>query len=239
MAKCPELLGKCRFAPCVETITIGPCKARKGPRQRAKAKASAKLPTQRDKAMLLDNFFAMVAESMESNNSTINNSNSNSHKGETMESKHNANAKAHNSKRNGRKANSKAHNSKQEAQPTLPDTLPERCNACIGKEGAKQDATTALIFAYHIRKALEAYNGQASICQVYNFLRGDSPLRLEQDGSPKQDGLPRWGGLGNSKLFRNYTEGTLLTYTHKPTSNGRIRSVAVAGPMLPEFPSSK
>ena len=126
---------------------------------------------------------------------------------------------------------------KQEAQPTLPDTLPERCNACIGKEGAKQDATTALIFQYHIRKALAAYGGTASICQIYNYLRGDSPLRLEQDGSPKQDGLPRWAGLGNSKLFRNYTEGTLLTYTHKPTSNGRIRSVALAGPMLPEFPA--
>ena len=198
--------------------------------------------------MLLDNFFAMVAESMESmesNNSTINNSNSNSHKGETMESKAH-NSKAHNAKRTAKhnskqdaKAQEAQQDAKQDVQPILPEVLPERCNACIGKEGAKQDATTALIFQYHIRKALAAYGGTASICQIYNHLRGDNPLRLEQDGSPKQDGLPRWSGLGNSKLFRNYTEGTLLSYTHKVCSNGKVRSVAVAGPMLQDFPAAK
>ena len=151
-----------------------------------------------------------------------------------------AQPKPRNSKGNSKPRNSKAQ-PKQEAQPVaqpaslLPAELPARCNACIGKEGAKQDATTALIFQYHIRRALEAYGGQATICQVYNFLRGDSPLRLEQDGSPKQDGLPRWAGLGNSKLFRNYTEGTLLNYVHKVCANGKVRSLATAGPMLQDF----
>lgn len=96
------------------------------------------------------------------------------------------------------------------------------------------DATTTAIFRHHIKAALAAYGGQASICQVYNFLRGDSPLRREKDGTQKVDGLPLWSGLGSSILFRNFTSGTYLIYTNKPTSNGRIRSVAVAGPLLQE-----
>lgn len=180
--------------------------------------------------MLLDNFFAMVAESMESNStSTINNSRKG---GSTMEnSKHNAKAHNSNSKRNAKAANNS------NAAPTLPDNMPATANAGISAKGMEQDAATSLLFQYHIRQALAAYGGAASICQVYNFLRGDSPLRLEKDGTPKQDNLPRWRGLGSSKLFRANTEGTLLTYTHKVCSNGRIRSVAVAGPTLQEFPS--
>lgn len=101
------------------------------------------------------------------------------------------------------------------------------------------DATTESIFRYHLQQALLAVSGQkelakasASICQIYNYLRGDSPLRREKDGSQKVDGLPLWSGLGSSKLFRAFTEGTYLTYVHKVCSNGRIRSVAVAGPLL-------
>lgn len=198
--------------------------------------------------MLLDNFFAMVAESMESNASHNSNSHNshNSHKGgNTMENNSKRNSKAHNSNSNSKgkgkapkAANSNA-NSKpaSNAAPTLPETLPATANAGISAKGMEQDASTSLLFQYHIRKALAAYGGAASICQVYNFLRGDSPLRLEKDGSPKQDNLPRWRGLGSSKLFRANTEGTLLTYTHKVCANGRIRSVAVAGPTLQEFPS--
>ena len=157
------------------------------------------------------------------------------------------NTNATNSKRNSNskgkgKGNSKAPKAPKaannsNAMPTLPDTLPAVANAGISAKGMEQDSTTSLLFQYHIRRALEAYGGAASICQVYNFLRGDSPLRLEKDGTPKQDNLPRWRGLGSSKLFRANTEGTLLTYTHKVCSNGRIRSVAVAGPTLQEFPS--
>lgn len=203
--------------------------------------------------MLLDNFMESMAASMESNSnastSTNNNShNSNSHKGGSTMSTNtsNSNSKAHNSNSNSRKprkANSKASapkansNASNSNAPTLPDTLPAVANAGISGKGMEQDAATSLLFQYHIRKALEIYGGAASICQVYNFLRGDSPLRLEKDGSPKQDNLPRWRGLGSSKLFRANTEGTLLTYTHKVCSNGRVRSVAVAGPTLQEFPS--
>lgn len=201
--------------------------------------------------MLLDTFFAMLAESMESNasTSTINNShNSNSHKGGNMESNSKRNGKAHNSNSNASnsKGNSKGKgkgkatsNASKPASnaPTLPEVMPEVCNAGISAKGMEQSPATSLLFQYHIRQALAAYGGAASICQVYNFLRGDSPLRLEKDGSPKVDGLPRWRGLGSSKLFRANTEGTLLTYTHKVCSNGRIRSVAIAGPTLQEFPS--
>lgn len=190
--------------------------------------------------MLLDNFMESMAASMESNATTSTTSNTTSHKGDnTMEnttSKRNNGRKASNSKRNA--TTSKANNNATPT-PTLPETLPATANAGISAKGMEQDAATSLLFQYHIRKALAAYGGAASICQVYNFLRGDSPLRLEKDGSPKQDNLPRWRGLGSSKLFRANTEGTLLTYTHKVCSNGRIRSVAVAGPTLQEFPAAK
>ena len=198
--------------------------------------------------MLLDNFMESMAASMESNSNSSTINNSNSHKGGNMEtaSNNNSNASNSNSKGNGRKANGKR-NSKasapkgnsnaSNAAPTLPENMPATANAGISAKGMEQDAATSLLFQYHIRQALQAYGGAASICQVYNFLRGDSPLRLEKDGTPKQDNLPRWRGLGSSKLFRANTEGTLLTYTHKVCSNGRIRSVAVAGPTLQEFPS--
>lgn len=200
--------------------------------------------------MLLDNFFAMVAESMESNsNSTINNSNAKG--GSTMEnSKRNAKAKAHNSNSNS-KRNAKAHNAKvqevqevQEVQqetatPTLPDTMPAVANAGISAKGMEQDTATSLLFQYHIRQGLAAYGGACTICQLYNFLRGDNPLRLEKDGTPKADNLPRWRGLGSSKLFRANTQGTLLEYTNKVCANGRIRSIVKAGPMLQEFPAAK
>lgn len=113
----------------------------------------------------------------------------------------------------------------------LPAPLPARCSASYNAS-KPMDATTETIFRYHLIHALAAHNGTATICQIYNYLRGDSPLRLEKDGSAKEDGLPRWSGLGSSKLFRTFTEGTYLTYTHKVCSNGRIRSVAVAGPLL-------
>ena len=192
--------------------------------------------------MLLDTFMESMVASMESTTNTTNTTTTNTNT--TNTNTNTTNAKGGNSMENtnSKRTNSKAHNTNTTTTTnttTLPEVMPERCNACIGKEGAKQDAQTSLIFQYHIRKALAAYGGTASICQIYNFLRGDSPLRLEKDGSPKVDGLPRWAGLGNSKLFRNYTEGTLLTYTHKVCSNGKVRSVAVAGPMLQEFPAAK
>ena len=209
--------------------------------------------------MLLDTFFAMVAESMESNSnastSTINNShnsNANSRKGDTMETASNNNSNASNSNSKGKgngkrnsnskgkgKANSKASAPKEasnsNASNSLPETLPETANAGISLKGMEQDAATSLLFQYHIRKGLEIYGGACSICQLYNFLRGDNPLRLEKDGSPKQDNLPRWRGLGSSKLFRANTQGTLLEYTNKVCSNGRIRSIVKAGPMLQDF----
>lgn len=113
----------------------------------------------------------------------------------------------------------------------LPAPLPARCSASYSAQ-KPMDATTETIFRYHLIHALAAHHGTATICQIYNYLRGDSPLRMEKDGSAKEDGLPRWSGLGSSKLFRTFTEGTYLTYTHKVCSNGRIRSVAVAGPLL-------
>lgn len=205
--------------------------------------------------MLLDTFFAMVAESMESNasTSTINNShNSNSHKGGNMETASNNNSNASNSNSKGkgkRNSNSKgkgkasapkeASNSNASNAPTLPEILPATANAGISVKGMEQDNATSLLFQYHIRKGLEIYGGACSICQLYNYLRGDNPLRLEKDGSPKADGLPRWRGLGSSKLFRANTQGTLLEYTNKVCANGRIRSIVKAGPMLQEFPAAK
>ena len=153
----------------------------------------------------------------------------------------NSNSKAHNSNasnsRKPRKANSKASapNSNASNAPTLPDTMPATANANITAKGMEQDAATSLLFQYHIRKGLEAYGGACTICQLYNYLRGDNPLRLEKDGSPKQDNLPRWRGLGSSKLFRANTQGTLLEYTNKVCTNGRIRSIVKAGPMLQDF----
>lgn len=184
--------------------------------------------------LALDSF---LYSAMPASNSNATNSNAtNSHKGENMETATNAtnatnsNSKSRNNSKSRKASAPKAHNS----NATLPEVMPEVCNAGITAKETVQDAQTAAIFRHHIRCALAAYGGTATICQVYNFLRGDSPLRLEKDGAPKVDGLPRWRGLGNSKLFRNYTEGTLLTYTHKVCSNGRVRSVAVAGPMLQE-----
>ena len=209
-----------------------------------RAKARAKAPKaqnfllHKDKAMLLDNFFAMVAESMESNSNSNSNSTStiNSHREATTMSttttaNSNSNAKA--SKRNAKaKAHKEAHNSHKEASnattPTLPDALPAVANAGISAKGLEQDSATSLLFQYHIRKGLEAYGGTCTICQLYNFLRGDNPLRLEKDGTPKVDGLPRWRGLGSSKLFRANTQGTLLEYSNKVCANGRIRSIVKA-----------
>lgn len=176
---------------------------------------------------------------MSTTTTTTANSNSNSN---AKASKRNAKAKAH------KEAHKEAHNSHKEAHkeasnvatPTLPDTMPARCVASYSAE-KPMDAQTAAIFRYHLQQALLAISGaeklekaSATICQIYNFLRGDNPLRLEKDGSPKQDGLPRWGGLGSSKLFRNFTSGTYLEYTNKVCANGRMRSVAVAGPLLQE-----
>ncbi len=191
---------------------------------------------------MLDNFFAMVTESMENATATTNNS----HKGEAMENAttattattNNSKASKRNSKAKASKRNSKASNATATtnsnattATTSLPSPLPARCIASYSAE-KPMDATTTAIFRHHIKAALAAYGGQASICQVYNFLRGDSPLRREKDGTQKVDGLPLWSGLGSSILFRNFTSGTYLIYTNKPTSNGRIRSVAVAGPLL-------
>lgn len=188
---------------------------------------------------MLDNFFAMVTESMENATATTNNS----HKGEAMEnatttttnnskaSKRNSKAKA--SKRNSNATATTNSNATTNNATSLPSPLPARCIASYSAE-KPMDATTTAIFRHHIKAALAAYGGQASICQVYNFLRGDSPLRREKDGTQKVDGLPLWSGLGSSILFRNFTSGTYLIYTNKPTSNGRIRSVAVAGPLLQE-----
>lgn len=190
---------------------------------------------------MLDNFFAMVTESMENATATTNNS----HKGEAMENAttattNNSKASKRNSKAKASKRNSKASNATATtnsnattATTSLPSPLPARCVASYSAE-KPMDATTTAIFRHHIKAALAAYGGQASICQVYNFLRGDSPLRREKDGTQKVDGLPLWSGLGSSILFRNFTSGTYLIYTNKPTSNGRIRSVAVAGPLLQE-----
>ena len=164
----------------------------------------------------------------------------NSHKGEAMEtattnnSKRNSKASNSNSKRNASKCNSKASNATTATTnntTSLPSPLPARCIASYNAE-KPMDATTEAIFRHHLKEGLAAYGGTASICQLYNFLRGDSPLRREKDGSQKVDGLPLWSGLGSSLLFRAFTEGTYLTYTHKPTRNGKLRSVAVAGPLL-------
>lgn len=179
---------------------------------------------------------------MENSNTTSNTS----HKGgNTMENTTSNASTTSNSKRNGRKAsNSKRNasttskaNSNASNAPTLPENLPAVANAGISAKGMEQDASTSLLFQYHIRKGLEMYGGACTICQLYNYLRGDNPLRLEKDGSPKQDNLPRWRGLGSSKLFRANTQGTLLEYTNKVCANGRIRSIVKAGPMLQEFPS--
>lgn len=204
----------------------------------------------------LDCFCLAVGASME--NTTTSNTTSNtttSHKGgNTMENTTTTTSTTtsnSNSKRNGRKASNSKRNASttskasapKEASTTtsnsLPDTLPAVANAGISAKGMEQDASTSLLFQYHIRKGLEIYGGACSICQLYNYLRGDNPLRLEKDGSPKQDNLPRWRGLGSSKLFRANTQGTLLEYTNKVCSNGRIRSIVKAGPMLQEFPAAK
>ena len=193
----------------------------------------------------------MVA-SMESNTTNTNSNtttNSKAKGGNTMEntnSKHtNSKAKAHNT--NSKRTNSKAHNttnskasapkeaSTSTTSNSLPENLPAVANAGISAKGMEQDAATSLLFQYHIRKGLEMYGGACTICQLYNYLRGDNPLRLEKDGSPKQDNLPRWRGLGSSKLFRANTQGTLLEYTNKVCANGRIRSIVKAGPMLQDF----
>ena len=176
-------------------------------------------------------------------NSNTNTTNSNAKGGNTMENTNskrtNSKAKAHNT--NSKRTNSKAHNttnSNTTNSNTLPDVMPERCIASYSPE-KPMPAQTAAIFRHHIQQALLAISGAdtlekatASICQIYNYLRGDSPLRLEKDGTPKQDNLPRWSGLGSSILFRNFTSGTYLVYTNKPTRNGKVRSVAVAGPLL-------
>ena len=165
----------------------------------------------------------------------------NSHKGEAMETATTNNSKRNskasnsnsnsNSKRNASKRNSKASNATTNNTTSLPSPLPARCIASYNAQ-KPMDATTEAIFRHHLKEGLAAYGGTASICQLYNFLRGDSPLRREKDGSQKVDGLPLWSGLGSSLLFRAFTEGTYLTYTHKPTRNGKLRSVAVAGPLL-------
>ncbi len=198
--------------------------------------------------LALDSFLYGAMPALESNTNSNTNSNTTNSKakgGNTMENTNskrtNSKAKAHNT--NSKRTNSKASAPKEASNSntnttTLPDVMPERCIASYSPE-KPMPAQTAAIFRHHIQQALLAISGAdnlekatASICQIYNYLRGDSPLRLEKDGSPKQDNLPRWSGLGSSILFRNFTSGTYLVYTNKPTRNGKVRSVAVAGPLL-------